>query len=46
MGTLVYPSWVKYFQKAISMVMDDLEACHLIIEQVTPNTNKLHSNIE
>ena len=34
MGTVVHPCRVKYFRKAVSTVMDDLEKCHLIIDNL------------
>ena len=36
MGTVVHPCRVKSFQKAVSVVMDDLELYYSIIEQLAP----------
>ena len=34
MGPVVHPCRVKSFRKAASSVMDDLEKCHLIIDNL------------
>ena len=35
-GTVVHPCRVKSFRKAVSAVMDDLETCDLIIDNLHP----------